>query len=187
MPSSRSLLEPRGVDRSLQQLVEYAPTTIEVSECEDEYQSREDVLLPNIEEDSEYSKRPPSIKTLPPSLLLSGGFPQRPQSDMLSWEPLETQPKTEPDEDEDEDVFEAVAPNVQLVQQTPVEIMALQSILLQRKLGDGYFGDVWTGKLFDVKLEGESYNYKTLIGKWVNILKNILFHSEGRGGSKITQ
>jgi hypothetical protein len=144
------LFEPNRVDRSLQQIVECTVATIEVSECENEYQIREEVLLPNLEGNSVSPIRPPSIKTLPPSMLVTGGVTQRPASDMLCWEPLQALPETVvQDIDADEDVFEeAQQPDVQLVQQKPVEIKALQSIILQRKLGDGYFGDVWTGKMF---------------------------------------
>jgi hypothetical protein len=153
MPSG--LFEPNGVDRSLQQIVECTPTTIEVSDCENVYQIREEVFLPRLEENSESTMRPPSVKTLPPPQLLTGGDPQRPVSDMLFWEPPETVVQAD---DSDEDVFEvAQQPDVQLVQQKPVEIKAMQSIILQRKLGDGYFGDVWTGKLFDFSSNSE-YN-----------------------------
>jgi hypothetical protein len=141
------MFEPNMVDRSLQQVE--CTATIEVSESENDYQIREDVFLPSLEENSASPMRPPSIKTLPPSMLVTGGVTQRPASDMLCWEPLKALPETVVhDIYADEDVFEsAQQPDVQLVQQKPVEIEALQNIILQRKLGDGYFGDVWTGKI----------------------------------------
>jgi len=141
------MFEPNVVDRSLQQVE--CTATIEVSESENDYQIREDVFLPSLEENSASPMRPPSIKTLPPSMLVTGGVTQRPASDMLCWEPLKALPDTVVhDIYADEDVFEAAQqPDVQLVQQKPVEIEALQNIILQRKLGDGYFGDVWTGKI----------------------------------------
>lgn len=140
------LFEPDVQPKPLPQ-IDHAPL-IEESECDDLYQTREEILVPiEDEENSRKPRRPPSIKSPPPALLLNGSVSTRPELDLLDWEPHETQTIMEQDDvANDDEVFEDSRSEVQLVQKRSVEMKPMQIITLQKKLGDGYFGDVWTGK-----------------------------------------